>query len=395
MDVEATRRVAQAMLGRKVHDSSGERVGEIVAVYHDDRTLELEWVAVRTGFFGTHTNLVPYDSLAPSADDYALPYAKSVVRDAPATADDGRVSPEEELLLRRHYAANTPAAAQLAGTHATGAAAAGTPSVGIQTETASTTTVTGTSPAGGSVGETPTLPSTKLPAPPAPSSDSLTRRLASELTTNPGVAAAAVTAPSVTMPLKNVDLDHDLTTTTGGTEGTAMAKNVDIDLTGDEPTTNTPGLAWGTMTRRQPITTSSTMQALSTVTEQRGLIDRPAQDLVLREERVRVEKERREIGRVQLRRYIVTEKKMVEVEVKREEIRLVRVPANDVNPTDGDLGETIVEYTMYEDYPVIVTEVASVERVSMVPETIVEKHTVEAETRREDVEIVRRPRLDN
>ena len=88
---------------RKVIDPDGDKIGSVFDVYIDNDTDQPEWLAVTTGLFGTKVSFVPLADASFVGDDLQVPYAKSLVKDAPKAEADGRLSPEEEAALYRHY----------------------------------------------------------------------------------------------------------------------------------------------------------------------------------------------------------------------------------------------------------------------------------------------------
>src|SRR3954464_10378154 len=85
--------------GRTVVDADGDKVGSVVDVYIDNDTDQPEWLAVSTGMFGTKVSFVPLAGAGFAGDDLQVPYAKSLVKDAPKAEADGQLSPEEEAML--------------------------------------------------------------------------------------------------------------------------------------------------------------------------------------------------------------------------------------------------------------------------------------------------------
>ncbi|MEH3078480.1 MAG: PRC and DUF2382 domain-containing protein [Quadrisphaera sp.] len=95
-DVDALRRAT-------VHASDGSKIGKVGEVYLDDATDRPEWVAVRTGLFGSSETFVPLAGATTGDDELRVPYSKDQVKDAPRTDADGQLTPEEEERLYQHY----------------------------------------------------------------------------------------------------------------------------------------------------------------------------------------------------------------------------------------------------------------------------------------------------
>jgi uncharacterized protein (TIGR02271 family) len=108
------------------------------------------------------------------------------------------------------------------------------------------------------------------------------------------------------------------------------------------------------------------------------------------EERLNVDKQREQVGRARLRKYVVTEQQQVDVPVQREEVRLEREPITDANrgaAYDGPaITESEHEVTLHAERPVVETEAVPVERVRLGKETVTDQQTVGGEVRKERVE---------
>lgn len=109
------------------------------------------------------------------------------------------------------------------------------------------------------------------------------------------------------------------------------------------------------------------------------------------EEQLHVGTERVQTGRARLRKYVVTEHKTVTVPVTREEVRLEREPITEGNVDDAldgpDLSEEEHEVVLTEERPVVEKETVPVERVRLGTETVEETRTVDADVRREEIEL--------
>jgi uncharacterized protein (TIGR02271 family) len=109
------------------------------------------------------------------------------------------------------------------------------------------------------------------------------------------------------------------------------------------------------------------------------------------EERLNVGTRREQVGRVRLRKYIVTEQQQITVPVSHEEVRLERVPV-----TDGDFDQAVggsdisdaeQEIVLHAERPVVRTETVPVERVRLHKETVTDQETVAGEVRKEQIEL--------
>jgi uncharacterized protein (TIGR02271 family) len=84
-------------------DSDGEKIGTIEEIYLDAETNQPEWLAVKTGLFGSKISFVPIADATDAGDDVRVPYSKAQVKDSPHADPDGQLSQQEEAQLYRHY----------------------------------------------------------------------------------------------------------------------------------------------------------------------------------------------------------------------------------------------------------------------------------------------------
>ena len=92
-----------ALEGRPVIGSDGDKIGTVADVYFDKDTRQPEWALVTTGLFGTKHSFVPITVSSTTADGLSVPFTKDQVKDAPRLDDDGELSQDDEALLSRHY----------------------------------------------------------------------------------------------------------------------------------------------------------------------------------------------------------------------------------------------------------------------------------------------------
>lgn len=119
----------------------------------------------------------------------------------------------------------------------------------------------------------------------------------------------------------------------------------------------------------------------------RDRTDRSEGGVVRHEEQLHVGKEQRETGRARLRKYVVTEHENVDVPVEREEVRVERTPLSGTEADSGTIGEENVEVTLHEEHPVVAKETVGVEKVGLEKETVRDTERVEADVRKEQVEV--------
>src|SRR3954470_4806746 len=89
--------------GRTAVDADGEKIGTVEEVYLDADTDRPEWLAIKTGMFGSRISFVPVAEATDVDGDVRVPYAKDQVKDAPHAEADGQLSEQEEARLYRHY----------------------------------------------------------------------------------------------------------------------------------------------------------------------------------------------------------------------------------------------------------------------------------------------------
>jgi uncharacterized protein (TIGR02271 family) len=108
------------------------------------------------------------------------------------------------------------------------------------------------------------------------------------------------------------------------------------------------------------------------------------------EEDLRVGTERREAGRVRLRKYVVTENEQRTVPMRREEVRVEREPISEGNvdrALDGpEISEEEHGIVLHEERPVVEKEVVPKERVRLGTEEHTEQETVSETLRKERIE---------
>jgi uncharacterized protein (TIGR02271 family) len=99
----ATMQELETWRGRTLVDRDGDKIGKIEDVYLDRNSGEPEWVAVKTGLFGSNVSFVPIRDASAEGDDVRVSHEKDLVKDAPNVEADGELSPDEERRLYQHY----------------------------------------------------------------------------------------------------------------------------------------------------------------------------------------------------------------------------------------------------------------------------------------------------
>jgi hypothetical protein len=100
-----TRQSYENWVGTDAYDPNGDKIGEITDIFYDEVTKRPEWVAVKTGFFGMKTTLVPIlSSHTDSQGHLVLNYSKQQVKDAPSFDPDySSLTKEAERNLWTHF----------------------------------------------------------------------------------------------------------------------------------------------------------------------------------------------------------------------------------------------------------------------------------------------------
>lgn len=95
---------AVALRGGPVTDPDGKRLGTLRDVFLDGSTGRPSWGLVAVGRVRQGERFVPLDGAELEGDALRIPYDRDLVQAAPRVGDDsGRLAPEEESVLLRHY----------------------------------------------------------------------------------------------------------------------------------------------------------------------------------------------------------------------------------------------------------------------------------------------------
>ncbi|WP_433228875.1 PRC and DUF2382 domain-containing protein [Actinomadura formosensis] len=116
----------------------------------------------------------------------------------------------------------------------------------------------------------------------------------------------------------------------------------------------------------------------------------PMTEITRSEERMRIDTERHESGRVRVRKYVETEMVEQTIPVSHEEIKVDREPIEGGRPDPKiTISEDVHEIILYEERPVVIKETVPVERVHVRTEQVQDQQTVRGELRRERIEVTR------
>lgn len=94
---------ALGWVGYRVDDIYGTNVGKLEDVWVDPRGGEPRWLLVRTGRFGGHHTLIPFDDATAGAGHIWIPFERDAVRHAPEVEPGEPLDAELDARLRAHY----------------------------------------------------------------------------------------------------------------------------------------------------------------------------------------------------------------------------------------------------------------------------------------------------
>jgi len=86
-----------------VMTTSGDKIGNIGAIYPDGRSMQPAWVATKTGLTAGSALLVPLEGARIDGPDILVPFSKEQIKDAPHIKTTHGPSDEEARRLRDHY----------------------------------------------------------------------------------------------------------------------------------------------------------------------------------------------------------------------------------------------------------------------------------------------------
>jgi uncharacterized protein (TIGR02271 family) len=89
--------------GHVARGTDGDKLGKIEDIYLDQQTGTPEWMAIKTGMFGSQLSFVPLADARLDGDAVTVPYDKAKITDAPTVDADGELSQREEAELYRYY----------------------------------------------------------------------------------------------------------------------------------------------------------------------------------------------------------------------------------------------------------------------------------------------------
>ena len=108
------------LVDRNAVDPEGDKIGTVHDVYVNDQTGQPEWLAIKTGMFGSKLSFAPIAGAYMVDDDVVVTHSKDTVKDAPQVDADGQLTPEETDELFAYYGQQTQNAAPTTGQPAGG-----------------------------------------------------------------------------------------------------------------------------------------------------------------------------------------------------------------------------------------------------------------------------------
>jgi hypothetical protein len=97
-----SREDVEAWIGSRLDEIGGAGVGKVEGAYVDKQSGAPEWILIRIGRFGHHC-AVPAREAVGGVGHVWVPWDRNSVRRSPRVVPDGKLTPEEELVLCEHY----------------------------------------------------------------------------------------------------------------------------------------------------------------------------------------------------------------------------------------------------------------------------------------------------
>ncbi|WP_123027163.1 DUF2382 domain-containing protein [Mycolicibacterium stellerae] len=89
--------------GVEVTGAEGVKLGKVDNIYVDNDTNQPEWIAVKSGLFGSHVSLVPISKAQFDGAVLSVPFDKEQLKSAPHHHPNTDLSPLAEKYLYNHY----------------------------------------------------------------------------------------------------------------------------------------------------------------------------------------------------------------------------------------------------------------------------------------------------
>lgn len=85
------------------YDQNHDKIGTITDIYVDNDSNRPEFLTIEGGWFGQNHHFVPIEDAQATGDGITVAFTKEHIKDAPSVDADGRLTPEDEARLYRHY----------------------------------------------------------------------------------------------------------------------------------------------------------------------------------------------------------------------------------------------------------------------------------------------------
>jgi uncharacterized protein (TIGR02271 family) len=279
----------QTLIGGTAYTNDGDKIGSIGQIYLDNASGEPAWVTVKTGLFGSNESFVPLDQAELTEDGVRVPYDKDRVKGAPNIETDRELSEQEEDRLYGYYG------------------------VGGKTDTAGYDTTSGEPTryagydAGTAPGSNPTLTTSDATDTDATDRDVRGTDVADESRTTGYDTSGPTTDDAMTRSEERVR-----TGTEAREAGRARLRKY---VTTEQQQVTVPVTREEVRVEREPITDENRDAAMSGQE-----LSEEEHEVVLTEERPVVETEAVPVERVRLAKDQVEEDRMVNVDVRKEQI---------------------------------------------------------------------------
>ena len=94
---------SESWIGLTLIDSEDRKLGKVEAIYVDAQTDQPQWMAVKTGLWGSERSFVPLADATPVGDAVRTPYVKRQIDDAPKLAAEEDLPDDQVVELYRYY----------------------------------------------------------------------------------------------------------------------------------------------------------------------------------------------------------------------------------------------------------------------------------------------------
>jgi uncharacterized protein (TIGR02271 family) len=391
---------ADQLVGAPVIDSDGQAVGTIEQVFRDDVDGTPSWARIRSGK-GLHFVPLAGSSLT-SAGGLTIPFDSQKIMKEPELSVDRHMSVAQEEELRSYFGLSVPA-------QAPPGEVAGRP--GDQAGQAGQSGQSGQAGQAGQAGQSDQAGQAGEPGQAGQAGDAKAQARSAQDTgkdeqgppNQPAQATQPGTATQRGMPAQSGAGQSGAGQSGAGQSGAGQSgagqSGAGQSGAGRAGAATKPDLAQpGAPTPRQAAGPGMTQPGSA-----RQGADRPSQParpqsqspmtggdqewLVRSEERLAVDLETRESGRVKLHKHIDTEPVQQTVHVSHEEYQVERVPISGDDQVKGELADREQELVLHETRAVINKETVPVERVRLSVKKVEEDKTISDQLRKERIEI--------